>query len=83
MNYSCSEIINELEIGKEYTQKQLMILLVENDNITVISKSCNRFVDYSDSRYKVLTIIDGYEHSGDRTRTYHIPSKKSRIYIVD
>lgn len=83
MSYCCSEIINELEIGKEYTQRQLIILLVENDNATVISKSCNRFADYSDSRHKVIDIIAGYEHSGDRTRTYHIPNKKSKIYIVD
>lgn len=83
MAYFESQILHELDVGEEYSQTQLAIFVVENYNVTVVSKSCNRFVDHSPKIHKVLEIIEGFEHKGDRQRTYHIPSNKTKIYIVD
>ena len=83
MAYYEDEILRELILGEKYTPKQLIIFLVENDNATVISKSCNHFVEFSNQKHTVLEIIEGFEHRGEDHRTYHIPGKKTKIYIVD
>lgn len=83
MTYYEDEILRELNIGKKYTQKQLSIFVVENINTVIISKTCNELNDYSQKMHEVIEIIKGYEHKGDRQRTYHIPSSKTTIYIVD
>ena len=83
MAYYENEILRELNLGEMYTPKQLMIFVVENSNTTVISKSCNHFVEFSTQKHTVLEIIEGFEHRGEDHRTYHIPGKKTKIYIVD
>jgi len=83
MAYFESEILPELVVGDKYSQTQLIIFIVENPNVTVVSKSCSRFNEHSQDVHRVLEIIDGYEHKGDRQRTYHIPSSKTKIYILD
>ena len=83
MAYFESEILHELVVGEKYSQTQLIIFIVENPNVTVISKSCSCFNENSQGVHRVLEIIDGYEHKGDRQRTYHIPSTKTKVYILD
>ena len=83
MTYYEDEILHELTIGQQYSEKQLRIFLVENTDATVISKSCSQFNEYSKLTHKVLNIIKGYEHKGDNGGTYHIPSKQFKIYIVE
>lgn len=83
MTYYEDEILHKLNIGEQYTQKQLRIFVVENSSAIVISKSCSQFTEYSKITHKVLDIIEGYEHKGDNVRTYHIPNKQSKIYIVE
>jgi len=83
MRYFGEEILHELNVGEKYSQKQLAIFVVENDNATVISKSSSQFGAHSQTTHRVLDIIEGFEHKGDRQKTYHIPSSKTKIYIVD
>ena len=83
MAYYEDEILHDLNIGESYTQRQLVIFVVENENIAVVSRSCSQFADYSDSKHRVIDIIEGYEHKGDRQRTYYIPSATTKIYIVE
>ena len=83
MAYYEDEILHELNIGEKYTAKQLIIFVVENNNTTVISKTCNHFIEYSTKMHTVLEIIEGFEHKGEDHRTYHTPSSKTKIYIVD
>jgi hypothetical protein len=81
--YYEDEILHELNLGEKYTAKQLKIFVVENKNTTVISKTCNHFVEYSTRMHTVLEIIEGFEHKGEHQSTYHVPSSKTKIYIVD
>ncbi len=83
MSYFESEILHELVVGEKYSQTQLIIFIVENPNVTVISKSSSRFYEHSQDVHRVLEVIDGYEHKGDRQRTYHIPNTKTKVYILD
>lgn len=83
MAYYEDEILYELNLGEKYTAKQLTIFVVENNNTTIISKTCNHFIEYSTNMHTVLEIIEGFEHKGEDHRTYHIPSGKTKIYIVD
>lgn len=82
MVYYENEILHELIIGQQYTQKQLGIFIAENSGVTIISKSCGRFLEYSQSNHMVIDIIEGYEHKGE-LGTYKIPSQNSKVYIVD
>jgi hypothetical protein len=83
MAYYESEILHELIVGEKYSQTQLIIFIMENPHVTVISKSCSRFTEHSQRVHMVLDIIEGYEHKGDRQRTYHVPNTKTKVYILD
>ena len=83
MGYFEHEILNELNIGESYTQRQLRIFIVENCDVVLISKSCTRFEDNSSERLKVLDIIEGYQHKVSESHCYSLPSLKNKIYIVE
>lgn len=84
MVYCTSEILENLEIGKSYSSRQLQIFLFNNENTTILSKSCSQFLDWQDKLIKVLDIVEGYPHTADvRTNCYNIPNGIHKVYIVE
>lgn len=83
MPYFESDIVDDLIVEERYNQSQLIIFIVENPNITVISKSCRQFTESSQKIHKVLKIIEGYEHKSDGKKNYCISSSMRKIYILD
>ena len=82
MGYIQSEVPKELIKGKEYTERQLMLYVINNRHESVLSQSVARFSDYSDRLLTVIDVCEGYLHTGNGSTTYNIPSSKSKIYIV-
>ena len=83
MEYYNNEIPQELLVGEKYSQTQLINFIAENLNVTVISKSCNRFSEHSHIVHRVLETIEGYEHKSDTQGKYLIQGTKTKVYILD
>ena len=84
MAYYEDEILRELNVGEEYTSRQIAILIQENKNATILSKSIGQFSTSSDRKIKLLDKIEAYKHYYDqRSFSYMVPSSKSTTYIFE
>lgn len=84
MSYYEDEIPKELKVGEKYTGRQLLIYSLNNSNVYLFSKSCQRFAEWDENNYKISSILDGYLHYSDVSQaTYHIPNAVSTIYIIE
>lgn len=76
-------ILPELLKGEKYTERELLIFLLENKNSKIISKNSIEFNINSMNKHKILEIFEGYEHKSEQPRVYKIPNEKSRVYYTD
>ncbi len=83
LSYYEDEVPKVLEIGKEYTEREIYLFVVNNKYCSVISKSRIRLDNNGISKLTIIEILEGYEHKGDGYMTYNIPSRKSKIYIIN
>jgi len=87
VSYYESEIIKELTVGEKYTVRQLGILLYENKDVLILSKSIPQLRISDDSRkLRVIDKIEAYAHQIDKTdrrNPYLVPNSKSVTYIVE
>ncbi|MCJ7840499.1 hypothetical protein MUB24_06105 [Lederbergia sp. NSJ-179] len=83
MTYYEDEILNELEVGEDYTSRQVLIFLYENKNATILSDS-GRITNSNEIKYRVVGRKDKYIHtSRDHDRVYTIPNETSKIYEIE
>lgn len=81
MMYSERDVLCELEIGRTYSEKQIVIYIVENPDVVVISKTKQQ-LNSDTIKHEVLEKYSGFVHSASQ-KTYHIPSHCNRIYVID
>lgn len=83
MSYYEHEILPELVKGEIYTERELLIFLLENKNSKIISKNAIEFNIKSMNKHKILEIFEGYEHKSEQPKVYNMPNEKSRVYFTD
>lgn len=83
MSYYEHEILPELVKGEVYTERELVIFLLENRNSRIISRNSIELNNQSMNKHKILDIFEGYEHKSEQQRVYKVPNEKSRVYYTD
>ncbi|MFJ7471132.1 hypothetical protein ACIQWI_21555 [Peribacillus frigoritolerans] len=80
MSFYEDEIPKDLEVGEEYTSRQIQIFLQVKRNIIVLEDS-GFLPDSDEFKYKVTNKSSKYVHRNDNN-SYIIPSIETVIYEV-
>lgn len=83
MSYVDHEILSELVKGEIYTERELLIFLLENRNSKIISKNSAEFNIKSMNKHKIFEIFEGYVYENEKLGKYKITNEKSRVYFTD
>ncbi|HDR8160689.1 TPA: hypothetical protein QC072_003575 [Bacillus cereus] len=82
MAYYENEILKELTVGETYTEGQIADLLqTDRTKSLILCDSLSRFDPTGNAKFKVIDRYDTYIHKNDDF-AYHIPSRKTIVYIV-
>ena len=76
------ELLSDLNEGIQYTEKQLIEFLTDNENIAIIGEESKHLNGISSRKHTILKKFDGYIHNAS-SGTYRIPVNKKHIYFID
>lgn len=79
-----NEAPKELELGKEYSEKQLYDFILSNGEVMILCDETKKFNKNGKSLYKIEQVLNTYIHSGEPklNSSYHEPGPKTKIYRI-
>jgi hypothetical protein len=80
-NYFEDDVPEKLEIGKSYTEKELLIFVVENEDSVILCEDISMLNECSTRKHTVKNIIKAYPHYSTG-KTYQIISKQKTYYVI-
>ncbi|MDD9312649.1 hypothetical protein PUS82_15345 [Cytobacillus firmus] len=83
MAYYEDEVPKELEIGKQYTSREIYLYMIENRNVMILSDSVH--LDYNGGlKYEIVDIKENFIHKQADTgyRVHQIPNSKTKILEI-
>lgn len=84
MRYYENEVLKELVVGEEYTERQISIFVRGNKNALVISQSVSSFSEIIESKkLRVMNKFESYVHQSNKQYGYIQPNAKNFVYIVE
>lgn len=80
MQYYEDEVLKELEVDQEYTERQIKIFVSNNKNDLVISNRASRFSDNKDSsKLRVFKKDVAYVHQFNKELDGYVPPNSQKI----
>jgi hypothetical protein len=82
LSFYNNKILDELEEGMEYTEREIARILYFNEGTIVLCSDTSRFnLDSKTTKYKVINKLETYLHEC-KNRNYHLPNNKRVIYHI-
>ena len=79
--YSESEVPKKLEVGKTYTEKELLIFTIENKDSVILSEDRKVLNDWSTEKHTIKNIFKAYPHTSVGNAYQH-PQEIKTYYII-
>lgn len=81
-HYLESKVPPKLEIGKSYTERQLLLFIIENEDSIILSDSAEVFDEWSTKEHVLKEVKEEYIHYSE-AETYIINEEKYKIYFMN
>ncbi|MGE7119633.1 hypothetical protein ACQKIC_05445 [Peribacillus sp. NPDC046944] len=84
MSYFEDEVPKTLELGNEYSSREIYLYMIENRDVIILSESVHLDYNSSTLKYKVTDVKENFIHKQADTgyRTHMIPNRKTKIYEI-
>ncbi|MDB5053565.1 MAG: hypothetical protein JWM44_1615 [Bacilli bacterium] len=77
-----SEVPHDLILGETYTSKEILYFIGYND-VIVLCEETSMFTERSADKYFVLNIYETFVHRNDHGKSYNVPLKKKKVYVIN
>ncbi|MER2171422.1 MAG: hypothetical protein ABS938_12400 [Psychrobacillus psychrodurans] len=78
------DIPKELEVGKEYTEYEILKFITNNKNVVISGNESNYFNGSNDKKYKIVQAYENFSHRIDpQSGAYLIPTSKTKFYRIE